>query len=99
MNQNIKVFKTKRVKLKNIYGFKSPFGHPTVLIKEHSKILFVQDYNVAEVTETNATINVMYTDDMYKNTKEFFLQEGYKAESVHQMDRDYIKVKTKGKRR
>jgi hypothetical protein len=88
-----------KIRLKNIYGFKSSFGNPTVLIKDTSKILFVQDFKVAEAffDPHIAKIHAMYTFSMYRSIKEFLLQEGFKAESIEQMDKDYIKKKVKRK--
>lgn len=77
---------------------KSFYGKAKVVETQDSKELYSYDTLVAKVTTKNhgyiipayAEVYGIYSDTTLRHIKEFLKQEGFKAESKSQIERDYI---------
>ena len=70
-------------------GRKSFYNKARVEETEKSKKLYSYETLVAEITEEKVIIHLMESQTTARHIKEFLKQNGYKAESLKQIKKDY----------
>lgn len=68
---------------------KSFYGKAQVVYEGNSKVLYSYNTKVAEIKDGKPIVYGTYSTTTLRHIKEFLKQEGYKAETKEQIEKDY----------